>query len=584
MSLLRHASIRTKVALAPAFAILCLLIVAGMGLWASDSADRTLAQINTQRMPALGVAADFERGIATLHASVNQSLVWEGAGAKAETVAALDKRIAQDFEALGKVIEAQASHPAWSEADRATLKRIAQAFAKFKTTALETIDIKSTGLGAASGFITRSESSYAELSKLIGDLVKRQHESTQREVAQAGTIGSKSRIATVIALAIAVLLSALGTLWCARLIARPLGRAVAILQSVATGDFTHRLPVESRDEVGQASAAINQVVDSMQAALRDVRAAASHAALASQQLSAASDQLSNSAQQQAASLEETAASLEQLTGTVKQNADNARQASDLAVGSHDIAGKGGEVVALAMAAMEEINRSSTKIADIITTIDEIAFQTNLLALNAAVEAARAGEQGRGFAVVAAEVRNLAQRAAAAAREIKGLIQDTVGKVETGSALVTRSGATLGEIVTSVKRVADIIAEIAAASAEQTMGIDQVNESVTQMDHVVQSNAAETEELSSTAQTLATQAEQLRDLVGRFRTGDDGAVPSARGDAGARHAPAASSAASKKGPRAPSTSRGIVAPRAALLIGAATGAGPARHESDGFEEF
>ena len=167
--------------------------------------------------------------------------------------------------------------------------------------------------------------------------------------------------------------------------------------------------MESRDEVGQASAAINQVVDSMQAALRDVRAAASHAALASQQLSAASDQLSNSAQQQASSLEETAASLEQLTGTVKQNADNARQASDLAVGSHDIAGKGGEVVASAMAAMEEINRSSKKIADIITTIDEIAFQTNLLALNAAVEAARAGEQGRGFAVVAAEVRNLAQR-------------------------------------------------------------------------------------------------------------------------------------------------------------------------------
>jgi methyl-accepting chemotaxis protein len=186
-----------------------------------------------------------------------------------------------------------------------------------------------------------------------------------------------------------------------------------------------------------------------------------------------------------------------------------------------VAERGGQVVTSAIGAMGEITKSSKKIADIITTIDEIAFQTNLLALNAAVEAARAGEQGRGFAVVAAEVRNLAQRSATAAKEIKALIQDSVGKVESGSELVTKSGQTLKEIVSSVKRVTDIIGEIAAASQEQSSGIDQVNRAVTQMDQVVQANATETEELSSTAQSLTAQSQQLQSLVARFKLGDEG---------------------------------------------------------------
>jgi methyl-accepting chemotaxis protein len=363
--------------------------------------------------------------------------------------------------------------------------------------------------------ITRTESSYAELNRLIDDLVTRQREATRREVARAEEVGTKSLIAIVTSLALAVALSTLATWWCAGLIARPLGRAVTVLRAVAAGDFTQHLPVESRDEVGQAAEAVNQAVQSVQAALRDVEVAAQHAATASQQVSAAAVQLSGGAQEQASSLEETAASLEHITGTVKQNADNARQASELALASRDTAENGGKVVGAAVAAMEEINGASRKIAAIITTIDEIAFQTNLLALNAAVEAARAGEQGRGFAVVAAEVRNLAQRAATAAREIKGLIQDSVGKVEAGSSLVTQAGTTLGDIVTSVKRVSDMIADIAAASGEQSSGIEQVNRAVVQMDGVVQSNAAQTEELSSTAHALAAQAQDLQALLGRF---------------------------------------------------------------------
>jgi hypothetical protein len=250
-------------------------------------------------------------------------------------------------------------------------------------------------------------------------------------------------------------------------------------------------------------------------ALLEVSAIADSVASASQQLAAASEELSSGAQEQASSLEETASSLEEITGTIQQNADNAQQANQLAGNSRSVAEKGGEVVGRAVQGMSEINVASKKIADIITAIDEIAFQTNLLALNAAVEAARAGEQGRGFAVVAGEVRNLAQRSAAAAKEIKGLIQDSVAKVEAGTELVNQSGHTLAEIVTSVKRVTDIVSEIAAASREQASGIEQVNKAVTQMDQVTQGNASQTEELSGTAEGLAGQATQLQQLVAQF---------------------------------------------------------------------
>ena len=303
-------------------------------------------------------------------------------------------------------------------------------------------------------------------------------------------------------------------------------------------------------------------------------------ASASQELAAASEQLSSGAQQSASSLEETASSLEEITATVRQNADNADQANQLANSSRETAEKGGAVVAQAVDAMGEINRSSRKIADIITTIDEIAFQTNLLALNAAVEAARAGEQGRGFAVVAGEVRNLAQRSATAAREIKGLIEDSVQKVETGSELVNKSGETLGAIVTSVKRVTDIVAEIAAASREQTVGIEQINKAVAQMDQVTQSNASQTEEMSGTAVALSGQAEQLQAVVAQFNLNRDAAPASKPTNYAPAKQPQAKSFAAPSKPAKRKSAPAKSASRRGEeleLVGAGV-------SGDGFEEF
>ncbi len=320
--------------------------------------------------------------------------------------------------------------------------------------------------------------------------------------------------------ALALLVGIAAYVYATRRITRPLRAAVERLDELAGGDadLTVRLAVVRGDEVGRLAQSLNVFLDKLHRLVQEIRDTSTHVGTASQQLSGAATQLSSGAQEHASSLEETAASLEQITGTVKQNAENARQANQLAAGARDTASSGGQVVLKAVSAMDEISRSSRKVVEIITMIDEIAFQTNLLALNAAVEAARAGEQGRGFAVVAAEVRNLAQRSAEAAKEIKELIGESVQKVDDGSALVNRSGQALDEIVSSVKRVTDIIAEIAAASQEQSQGIDQVNRAVSQMDHVVQSNAAQTEELSSTSQMLASQAADLHALVGRFKLG------------------------------------------------------------------
>jgi methyl-accepting chemotaxis protein-1 (serine sensor receptor) len=298
-----------------------------------------------------------------------------------------------------------------------------------------------------------------------------------------------------------------------------LGVSVKVANEIASGRLGHDIHVRSKDELGELLGALRTMDERLSAIVGEVRHGAGSVSSAAQQIARGNDDLSQRTQEQASSLEETASSMEEMTSTVKQNAENASHANQLATATRRQAEHGGEVASQASAAMREINESSRKISDIVSLIDEIAFQTNLLALNAAVEAARAGEQGRGFAVVATEVRNLAQRSAGAAKEIKGLINDSAEKVRVGSSLVDQSGKALADIVDSVKKVTDIVAEIAAASQEQSAGIDQVNHAVLQMDEMTQQNAALVEEAAAAARAMQEQAGELARQVSFFQLGE-----------------------------------------------------------------
>jgi methyl-accepting chemotaxis protein len=319
---------------------------------------------------------------------------------------------------------------------------------------------------------------------------------------------------------------ALGT-WLARDIAGPVHEAVLVARRVAGGDLSTRIGLVAGGEAGLLMRTMQEMNDKLVGMIVNVRSGTEAIASGSGEIASGSQDLSARTEQQAASLEETASSMEELTATVKQNADHAHQASKLAVSASEVAVKGGEVVSEVVGTMASINDSSKRIAEIIGVIDGIAFQTNILALNAAVEAARAGEQGRGFAVVASEVRNLAQRSAAAAKEIKALIDDSVEKVTAGTELADKAGNTMNEVVTSVKRVTDIIGEIADASAEQTTGIEQVNQAIAAMDQATQQNATLVEESAAAAASMRDQAGSLSRVIGAFVLGPEHSKPAAQ---------------------------------------------------------
>jgi methyl-accepting chemotaxis protein len=341
----------------------------------------------------------------------------------------------------------------------------------------------------------------------------------------------------IIALAIVAVVAGMGLMF-TRQIVKSLRSAVKISQAISLGDLRYRIETPSKDEVGQLLLALTGMNKSLVRIVRAVRSGTAGITATSEQIATGNQDLSLRTERQAGSLEETASSMEELTSTVQHNAGNARQASLLAKSASDVAVKGGAVVSQVVNTMDAINGSAKKIVDIIGVIDGIAFQTNILALNAAVEAARAGEQGRGFAVVASEVRNLAQRSAAAAKEIKMLIDDSVEKVDAGTKLVGSAGSTMQEIVESIKRVADVMSEITMASDEQTSGIEQVNQAILQMDEVTQQNAALVEEAAASAVSMQDQAGDLEQVVSVFKLNDQ------------ENAAAASAATTAKAPKAP----------------------------------
>jgi methyl-accepting chemotaxis protein len=379
--------------------------------------------------------------------------------------------------------------------------------------------VKGGGLESPMGanrMMERAKEPFHAAEKTLDEANNKMGEALNEGKIKLGRAADGAGLGILVLLAVALALGTLGSWALIRSITRPLASGVELAQRVAAGDLSARVDVSGRDEVSALMQALAQMTESLTRMVGSVRDTSEQIGVASAEVAQGNGDLSVRTEQAASSLQQTASSMEQLTGTVRASADSARQASQLAAGAAGVAERGGAVVAKVVSTMDEIHTSSKKIADIIGTIDGIAFQTNILALNAAVEAARAGEQGRGFAVVAAEVRSLAGRSAEAAREIKSLIGASVERVDAGTQLVGEAGRTMDEIVASVKRVADIIGEISAAAGEQSSGIGQVNGAVTQLDQMTQQNAALVEQSAAAAESLKEQAQRLAALVGTFR--------------------------------------------------------------------
>ncbi|MYM36129.1 HAMP domain-containing protein [Duganella sp. FT94W] len=363
------------------------------------------------------------------------------------------------------------------------------------------------------GEMTQSRIAYLAALKAFADRQAALLDAAATEIQQQYQSGRALLIMLGLA---AIVLGVVAAWWITRTITQPINQAVKVAETVSSGDLTSDIQVNSNDETGQLMHALKTMNNNLVNIVGQVRNGTELMATASTQIAAGNQDLSSRTEEQASSLEETASSMEELTSTVRFNAENARQANELAISASEIAKRGGSVVGEVVSTMGSINDSSRKIVDIISVIDGIAFQTNILALNAAVEAARAGEQGRGFAVVASEVRSLAQRSASAAKDIKGLIDDSVQKVQIGSELVDKAGQTMEEIVQSIGRVTQIMTQISNASEEQSIGIAQVNDAITQMDQVTQQNAALVEEAAAAAESMQEQSTKLADVVSVFK--------------------------------------------------------------------
>jgi methyl-accepting chemotaxis protein len=365
-------------------------------------------------------------------------------------------------------------------------------------------------------FLGYSNKLYPQILGDLEKLIKINQEGGDAATAGADDTFSQSRVGILGLLVVALVIGMGLALYVARIIAAPLQQAVGIARRVAAGDLGAEIAVHSKDETGQLMLALQTMNEGLRQVVGQVRNGTDSIATASTEIATGNLDLSRRTEQQATALEETASALEELTSTVKQNTDNARQANQLAMAASGVAVRGGGVVGQVVETMEAIHDASNRIVEIISVIDGIAFQTNILALNAAVEAARAGEQGRGFAVVASEVRSLAQRSASAAKEIKQLIDDSVSKVGAGTSLVRQAGSTMSDVVESVKRVTDVVSEISAASNEQSVGIDEINRAVAQMDEVTQQNAALVEQAAAAAQSMQEQASGLASTVSVFK--------------------------------------------------------------------
>ncbi|USX27924.1 methyl-accepting chemotaxis protein [Oxalobacteraceae bacterium OTU3CINTB1] len=523
-------------------AVLLLTLVMGLAAMVSTSrVNQASSDMAENWMPSVRMAME-------LRADVGEFRRWELAhllNTETARYATYDKRFEETLATLKTHREAYEKLIS-SPDEQAIVTEFDKAWAAFLGDHGKMMELSAAGRKEEALSLSRGTSA-AKLSAVTdatGKLVKLNIDGGDAASDAATVTYENARLTSIILLVVNIGVGIALALWIARVVSAPLRQAVSVATAVAGGDLTRAIDVESACETGQLMGALRDMTNNLQRLVSQVRSGTDTIATASAEIAAGNQDLSSRTEQQASSLEETASSMEELTSTVKQNADNARQANQLAQSASGIAIKGGDVVGQVVGTMSSINESSRKIVDIISVIDGIAFQTNILALNAAVEAARAGEQGRGFAVVASEVRNLAQRSAAAAKDIKLLINDSVEKVEAGSQLVDQAGTTMNEIVSSITRVTDIMSEITSASAEQSDGIEQVNVAITQMDQVTQQNAALVEQAAAAAESMQEQAARLSEVVSIFKLGGTAAMAAPVARAGVARKPLVAAAPKK----------------------------------------
>jgi methyl-accepting chemotaxis protein len=497
------------------FGILVLLFVlmGGISLAKIATVDEAFTKVLDERVPRVAELNVVKQQVDQIRVSMRNMLIMDQpADLKQQQEIILSARKAIN-NALDK-LQAQIR----TEKGKALLARIVEVHGNFIEPQNKFLDLLAAGKhdDAKVHLLTVVRPAQIAYNTAVDEQLKLQGELLKESAVNARAAMASVKTALWTSGAVAVVLAVLIALWIIRSITRPINQAVEVSRAVAAGDLSLQFDAHGKSETAQLLKALKEMQAGLAQVVGTVRHNAESVAMASEQIAQGNQDLSSRTEEQASALEETAASMEQLGSTVKQNADNARQANQLALNASTVAVKGGKVVGQVVDTMKGINDSSKKIADIIRVIDGIAFQTNILALNAAVEAARAGEAGRGFAVVAGEVRSLAQRSAEAAKEIKGLIEDSVQRVEHGTELVDQAGVTMNEIVSSIKRVTDIMDEISSASTEQSAGVAQVGEAVAQMDQATQQNAALVEESAAAAESLKQQAQQLVRGVAVFK--------------------------------------------------------------------
>jgi len=523
---MRITNLKIGVRLGAGFAILvALLIITGfVGGNRLSVLNQQMSTVVNQTYPKTVYASDIiNQENLIIRATRNLLLMTDPAQLKLQNdlIPVAIKAVAADMDKLDKSIKSETGRALFTEIQRARAD-----YAAASDQVLNSVAAGDKEKALSQLFNGGTFDLQQKYLKSLNELNKYQNKLMQDAAANVEQEYTSARNLIIVLTAVAIILACAIAYVTTLSITQPLNRAVDLAETVAAGDLTSHIDSSSKDETGKLLTALKTMNGRLQEIVGEVRMSTDTIATASGEIATGNLDLSSRTEQQAGSLEETASAMEQLTSTVRQNADNARQANQLAASASTVAVEGGSVVGQVVNTMESINESSRKIVDIISVIDGIAFQTNILALNAAVEAARAGEQGRGFAVVASEVRSLAQRSAAAAKEIKTLIDDSVQKVGQGSKLVAQAGVTMDEVVASVKRVTDVMGEITAASQEQSDGIEQVNQAITQMDQTTQQNAALVEQAAAAAQSLQDQAGRLTQAVSVFKISgaDMGSAP------------------------------------------------------------